>query len=121
MADDDQTTKKPEPPPTLPSGITEPEFAHWKHHPVTLAYLQFLSDLREIELQQVIMSWEAGRVSMAGSDEARGLRNALLLASTPNFDGIVEFYERRRQIIEQQQEEIESDEHPDDGEESAAE
>lgn len=99
MAQDDRETA---PVPALPGGIGEAEFNNWKHHPVTRCYLQMLLDWRETELLQVIQAWEAGRITLAGSDEARGLRNGLLIAANPDFETAIEFYERRRAQIEQE-------------------
>ncbi len=95
--------------PTLPSGIGESEFNSWKQHPVTRAYLKYLSDKREDTRLAALDGWEGGKLSLALADEMRGVVNTLKLDSEPNFGEIVRFYDEIDKMKQEKQDDEQAD------------
>ena len=72
-------------------GVTEADFNAWKHHPVTIAFRQYIIDYRRALIDYHLAKWEAN-VLDEGDDEARGRVIGLQEIAELEFSHIALFY-----------------------------
>ena len=72
--------------------IQESDYNHWKHHPVSKIYRQFLADYRQMLLKEVFAQWEAGAVELTLEKEVRGRIVQLNEILDLEFEHIRNFY-----------------------------
>jgi hypothetical protein len=73
-------------------GMKESDFNAWKHHPITKAFRQYLSDYREALLKDHLARWEAGAIDST-DQEARGRAISLKEMAAIEFQHIALFYQ----------------------------
>src|SRR5216683_7494704 len=76
----------------LLKGLKEPDYADWKHHPVTKALFQYLADYRQTLRNVFLSEWEAGKEDPIRALELRGRIATLGEITQLNFADIESFY-----------------------------
>lgn len=77
--------------------LTETDYNMWRHHPVTMAYLDFLRDYREMLLKDTMSLWEGGTLKLADEQERRGRVLACSEMAELPFEAIRQFYEGEKE------------------------
>jgi hypothetical protein len=64
--------------------VKDLDFAHWKHHPITKVFLQFLTDNRKMLIDELLTSWEGGSLDLTMEKEIRG--RSMLITEIVNLE-----------------------------------
>lgn len=72
--------------------LTKEEFQQWRHHPVTKAYLQFLTDQRTNWQAAAMELWEVGRLASVEGEALRGQVKAFRELENLELESIKSFY-----------------------------
>lgn len=95
--------EEPEAPPKPPvvDGITAPDFALWRHQPITKMFLQYLADRRADFVAGVADQWLGAELELSTAHEARGFAKCLGEIRSTKLVDIFTFYEQLK-MLEQQ-------------------
>src|SRR4051812_21053624 len=96
-----ETTPQPKPEPLEVRGVTQRDYQHWLHSPVTEWFLQYLREYRADLLAAAQNEWLAGRLELSTADEMKGRANCLGEVAELPFSAIAEFYQQLDQIVTQ--------------------
>ena len=73
-------------------GVTELDYQHWRHNPVTMWFMTYLQDYRADLLAAAQENWLADTLTLSTEHEMKGRARCLDEVATIPFTAIATFY-----------------------------